>query len=248
LRRFLIFVILVLLLITTYQLSRMAQDWHYIVSGEPGELLYATSFDSGDDWELYEGLASAQVIDGRMQINIDNNDLGIYSAVSPYFADFDLQLQAQALDGPENNAYGAIFRQRDRENYYTFYISSDGFYRVSRVYDGQTKVLSNWHFSPIINIGINALNDVRVIGHNDKFQFLINQTPVELCIPDDPNGESTPLGTGECLGGAWQAILTDDSISFGRVGVAVEIVPDAAGSPIVAFDNVLVYASDEITQ
>jgi hypothetical protein len=243
LRPVIIFCTLVAILASMFQLSRLAERWHYVVPARPGELLYIATFDdAGDDWEQSTGRLSSQVIDGVLRLSVDNIGDGIYSAASPYFRDFDMQVTVRAVEDPPDSGYGVIFRQLDRRNYYVFFISGDGFYRVARVVENQSRDLSAWHRTPLIHQGIGITNNVRVVGNDDRFQFYINEEPIELCIPDDPDALSTPLPTGECLGGSWRVTLVDDSIPFGRLGVAAQIDPIAQQAGLVVeFDRVIVY-------
>ena len=259
-RRFLIFLILIIALAAVFRLSRIADDWHYIISAEPGELIYATSFD-GDmsDWTQEEGTRlSTGVSDGTMQIAVSTAGSGIFSVIDSYVRNFDLSVHTQVVEGPEDNGYGVVFRQRQvttygiiglfqkqtRNDYYIFLISSDGYYQVKRVYDGTEKIVSNWNQSDAINLGIGAENVLRVIAYDDRFRFFINDEQVQLCIPDDPNGESTPLRDGECSGGTWQDMLIDDLIPDGRLGVTVQIGISQPTGVVVAFDDFVVYGAE----
>lgn len=240
-RRALIFVSLIIVLVAMFRLSQLAQDWHYIVPPRPGEVLYTATFDGDlDDWEQYEGRNSAQIQNGVMRLFVGLPQDGSYSAASPYFSDFDARLEMRAVEGPEDNGYGVIFRQKDRGTYFIFLISSDGYYRVKRLVNNNSRIISNWNASPLINLGIGATNHLRVVGRGDRFQFYINGQRVQLCIPDNPEGESTPLPNGECRGGRWSDTLVDDSIRYGRIGVTVEV--DLAQEPnvLVEFDNVII--------
>ncbi|GAB4525198.1 MAG: hypothetical protein OHK0046_40750 [Anaerolineae bacterium] len=246
-RRILIFVTLILILVAVYRLSLLASGWHYVVPAPPGELLYLSTFDPDTtDWEQDEGFLFSRVADGLMLVGVDEIGEGIYSAASPYFRNFDFSVEVNALEGPLDNGFGVVFRQRDRQNYYTFFISSDGFYRVERVTPGATKVLSEWHTTPLVNQGLEARNTLRVIGYEDRFQFFINGEQVELCIPDSVDGVSTPLATGECLSGTWQTTLVDDSIRFGRLGVAAAVSLAQEPGVRVGFDNVIVLGPEPI--
>jgi hypothetical protein len=248
LRRVLIFSILVIVLAVTFRLSQLVDDWHYVVPAEPGALLYASTFtQDADAWQQDEGLISSEVRDGTIRLAVNEANTGIYSAVSPYFGDFDLSMDARAVEGEIDNGFGVVFRRKDPENYYSFIISSDGYYRVLRRVDNETQVLHNWHTTDRINQGLDVVNRLRVVGHEDHFQFYINETLVELCIPNNPDGLSTPLASGECLDGEWTPTLVDDSITFGRVGVTVLIDNQPIG-PVVEFDNVLIYGSQPLNQ
>jgi len=242
-RRFLIGGTLILILASVFQLSRLTAGWHFVVPADAGELVYATTFNAiVSDWEQDQGQLSSQVVDNALRLNVDLQNDGLYSAVEHHFSEFDMRVDTRAVAGNEDNGYGVVFRQQDRENYYMFHISSNGFYRVTRVVDGATRTLSTWVPSPLINQGFDVINQIRVVGDEDQFQFFINDALVELCIPDSTDALSTVGLNGECLEGQWTDTLTDDSIGFGRLGVTV-VTDGMPAGPVVEFDNVLVYGT-----
>lgn len=246
-RRFFIFAILVTVLLAVFRLSRMVTNWHYVVPAAPGELLYVETFDNAsDEWESAQGSLSSQVIDGAIRLGVDNEGAGIFSTANPYFRNFDVEVETRLVDGPLNNTYGVVFRQLDLQNYYAFFISSSGYYYVGRISDGSTKALHNWHRSETIHTEIGAVNMLRVVGYEDRFQFFINGEQVELCIPNQPDAESTPLATGECRDGTWRTTLVDNSIRYGRLGVGVQVGIREETGVVVDFDNVIVYGSEPI--
>lgn len=252
-RGFWLFVLIVILLVLV-GVSRFTANWHYVVTSEPGDVLYAATFDDLlSDWDLYEGRLEAQAVDGVLRIRAESANSGPFSVARPHFADFDYTVQARAVDGPLNNGFGIIFRLQDKGNssladdsYYLFLVSSDGYYQVRRVMDGVSKEISVWIPSPLVNQGLDANNNLRVLAVGDQFRFFINGSPVQLCIPDDPNGSSTyDEIRGECLGGQLLDVLTDSAVSAGQLGVVVVTL----GEPnvTVEFDNVLVLASNSIS-
>lgn len=256
-RRFLLLVVLVAVLAALVALQRSIADWqHYVVTGEPGALLYAASFDGGgtdgfnSDWSQYGGRLSTALADGRMQVSIGEAGSGAYSVAAPYFSDFDLRVEARAVDGPIDNAYGVVFRLQNEDNasvdddsYYLFLISSDGYYRVMRSISGQLGIISDWIDSPLINQGLDAANELRVIARGSEFRFLINGEAVSLCIPDDLDATSTYAG-GTCYGGSMHETLTDTTIPYGQVGVTAQATPSGGEGVVAAFDNVIVYAPE----
>ncbi len=263
-RRLLVLLILVVIFVALFALSRSIAGWgHYVVAGDAGALLYAASFDGGGtdgfngDWSQYPGRLSAQLADGAMQISVGEPNKGAYAYAAPYFGDFDLRVDARAVSGPVDNGYGVVFRlqnkdnvQTEDDNYYLFLISSDGYYQVTRSVDGDVKVISDWIESPLVNQGLDAVNHLRVVARGDQFNFFINDQPVALCIPNDPAAQSTINSlTGECVGGAMLDTLTDDAIPNGQVGVSALWTAGADEEPVVAaFDNLLVYAPDANAQ
>ncbi len=220
----------------------LIEDWHYILSGEPGELLYIATYDDFlEDWEIYDdGRLSSQVIDGKLRIAALTSDSLPFSITRQHFGDFDLRVETQVIDGPLDNGFGIVFRFQDSFNLYRFLISSDGFYQVVRTIDGEEKSLSAWADSSLINQGIGARNTLRVVAHGDRFQFYINDALAQVCIPDDPNGVSTFAG-GQCVGGQMRDVLIDDSFASGRLGMMVMTFSEPGVA--VDFDNVLVFAS-----
>ena len=256
-RRLIILIGLVVVFVALLALSRSAASWkHAIASGEPGALLYAASFDGGGldgfngDWGQYSGRLAAQLDAGRMQISVGDPGAGAYAIAEPHFGDFDLRVEARAVAGPVDNGYGVVFRlqnkdnnQVDDDNYYLFLISSDGYYRVSRAFDGSERIISDWIASPLVNQGMDAVNHLRVVAQGDQFRFSINDQPVQLCIPESPDGESTFDALGNCMG-AMVDTLTDATIPSGQIGVSALSTPTGGEGVVAAFDNVLVYAPE----
>lgn len=232
------------LALALHSLNRQAGGWHYTVPAEPGAVLYAATFDAFlGDWDLYEGRLSAQIENGALALDVGAASSLPFSAAAPYFAAFDLSVQAQAVGGPLNNGFGVVFRLRDPQNYFLFLISSDGYYRVVRAVDGVQREISTWIPSPAVNQGIGAVNHLRVTGSGDQFRFYVNDVPLELCIPDSPDGYSTYNDlTGECREGQMVETLVDGSIASGRLGVIAMTLdePDVR----VLFDNLIVYGPD----
>lgn len=245
-RRILVVLLLAAVLAAFFFLNRALARWHYVVPAEPGELLYATTFDAfNDDWTQYEGRLSAQVADGVLRLSVSEPVAFPYSAASPHFGNFDIRVQARAVEGPENNGYGIIFRQQDADNLYSFLISSDGYYQVSRIVNGVSREISLWIQSPHVNMGIGALNTLRVIGRGDQFRFFVNDQPLLLCIPNDPNAQSTYDWINDvCVDGQMLDTLVDSSIPSGRLGVAAMTVQGSEPGVVVEFDNVLVYGPE----
>src|SRR5690554_4954940 len=99
----------------------------------PGALLYAATFDAfNEDWGQYAGRLSSQVVDGALRLSVGEPVAGPYSVASPHFGDFDVRVQARAVEGPDENGFGIIFREQDPNNFYYFLVGSDGYYKVSR--------------------------------------------------------------------------------------------------------------------
>jgi len=248
LRRFFMILVLLLLLGASYFANRLTAHLHYIVPVEAGKVAYIATFDDfKSDWTQAEGRLKVQILDtGSLRITVGDVDKLPFSQAKPYFADFDIRAQTTAVDGPEGNGFGLIFRLQTKDNsspadddFYLFEISSDGYYRVLRSFNGDQKELSTWIPSPVINQHIGATNFLRVNAKGDHFQFYVNNQQVQLCIPDDPNGVSTFPATGQCVGGKMLDTLVDSSIPNGQLGVVAQSLDEQG--VVVDFDNVVVY-------
>lgn len=216
----------------------MVAEWHYVVPSTPSEVLYAATFDdAAADWQLYDGRLSAQVAEGALRVAVGETDSLPFSTAGPYFSDFDLRVKTTAVAGPLDNGYGVIFRAQDSDNYFLFLISSDGYYQVRREVNDAEKTLSEWIPSALVNQGLDAANEIRVVAQGDTFQFFINGEQVELCIPNDPEALSTY--TDSCIDGQMLPQLVDDSIAEGQLGV-IALTFDEPGVEV-DFDNVLVF-------
>lgn len=246
-RRFLLILVPALILIGVFLLNREAANWHYIVPADAGGLLYAAAFDGFlDEWEQYEdGQLTAAAEDGVFRLVLDAPEKVPYSVASHRFTDFDLRVTAQALEGPLNNGYGVVFRLVNPDNNYQFLVSSDGYYAVKRVLNGEERFLSAWIDSPIVNQGMDAPNHLRVVARGDQFQFYVNDELVELCIPIEADAISTYSG-GTCYGGTMENTLIDSSIDAGRLGVIAESFNEPG--VVVEFDNLLVFAPEAQTE
>ncbi|MCC6612940.1 MAG: hypothetical protein IT320_05635 [Anaerolineae bacterium] len=243
-RRLLTVAALGAVLVLLFFIQQQIKNWHYVVSGEPGQLLYASAFDdpATSDWQQYDGRVAARVADGRVVVSNGVSNNVAFSVADPYFADFDLRAEAQAINGPLDNGYGVVFRYIDPENFYLFLVSSDGYYEVTRVLGGVQRDLSAWVDSELVHQGLNAINHLRVVARGNQFTFYVNDAPVQLCIPSDPEAISTYRSGLGCIGGTMQDTLTDASLPIGKVGVAAMSLgePDVEAS----FDNLTVYSPE----
>jgi hypothetical protein len=245
-------------------------DWLYeipVAKPEPGQLLYATSFDAfNDEWDLYPGRDSAQIVgagdlttdgtDGPVMPLTGNvlaikygsglSDQVVWSTLNRKFSDFDLRVTAELIDGPvDQNQYGVIFRYRDPQNFYVFRITSDGYYLLAKVENGIQDKVSDWGQMDAIRQGSATANEVRVIARGDAFTFFVNGQTVPLCLKGE-NRFSMWQGPGVCVqGGELTTVYRDSTFKQGRIALTAGTID---GSDVeVAFDD-LIIVGPEATQ
>lgn len=247
-RQLIVFVGSVLVLLLVVWLRRSADNFRFVVPPRAGDVLYATTFDGGilsEDWSIEVRRGGAiEIADGALHLQFDEIVPGenlLRSNNQYLFGDFDMRVTSAATGGTMNNSFGVIFRQIDPQTYYLFYISSDGWYSVWRETPDERFALSNWIPSDAIVQGVTGERNVlRVVAEGDTFRFFVNDEHLLLCVPDDRGGQSTY--TNECVGGTMQDSLTDTTIPYGQVGVAIETIVD--GGMAVTFDDVVLVPAD----
>ncbi len=241
-------------------------DWLYelpVVEPDPGELLYATSFDDfNDEWDLFPGRDAAQVADLDtldaavtphpaltdqvlvIKYGAGVSDEVIWSTLDRKFADFDLRVTARLLEGPiDQNQFGVIFRYRNANNFYIFRITADGYYSLVRVQDGVQEKISDWGITDVIAQG-DTPNTLRIIARGDTFTFFVNDTPVPLCLKGENETSmwANWEGPGICFTDEPRLAYQDDTFKQGRIALAAGTID---GSDVrVAFDDLVIVGPD----
>jgi multisubunit Na+/H+ antiporter MnhE subunit len=203
----------------------------------PGVLLYAGSFEPDDasnaDWQQEPGQASTQITAGVMLIAIDEVR-SIYTLLRRDFRDLDARVNVSIREATsEYTEMGMLFRFRDAENYYMFKLRGDK--------AGVLDVISEWQFSPMIKLGVDQINQLRLIASDDSFQFFVNNEPMALCLKgSDRRSTWNGLASGKCLSNNQQTSISfrDATLTDGKIGLGV--VADSPGVRVV-FDNVLLF-------
>lgn len=245
-------------------------DWVYelrVPQPDPGELMYATSFDDLDDeWTRQDGRDSMLFVrtavvdtlvserrfpplhDGVLLVTHGTPVPGeaAWSVLDRVFGDFDLRVTVQQTTGAvDQNQLGVIFRYRDEANFYVFRITSDGYCSLSKIVDGVEEKISDWITFDAIRLSesmgtagvVYRPNEVRVVAVGDQFRFYVNGAPVPLCLRGE-NNESMWAGPGECSTAQVTYIYEDAAFQQGAIALAAGTFD---GSEIAAaFDDLVI--------
>jgi hypothetical protein len=217
--------------------------------------LYQTSFEEAgveSEWEAFDdGTISAAISNGQLIVEVSAlTDTGAWSAMNFAFDNFVLDVDASKIAGPDDNGIFVVFRMEDRQNYYRFDVSSDGFYALSKTRGGVPETVSAFTQSDAIALG-DGVNHIRIVANGDTFRFFVNDAPLPLCVNPDPAVQPIPLvqdGVLTCLGGDLVNEWQDSDIAGGRVGLGAQAFVGFDGETTtlaeatVAFDNVLLQA------
>lgn len=82
-----------------------------LLTGAPGDLLFAAAFDGFlDDWTVFDGRQRAAIAGGELELVVNAAQTAAWSTAQHNFGDFDMQATARAVAGPIDNAFGIVFR------------------------------------------------------------------------------------------------------------------------------------------
>lgn len=128
------------------------------------------------------------------------------------YADLIFEADARQVSGPDNNAYGLLFRYKNKDNFYRFSISGLGKYEIDKRLEGEWVSIKKWTPSEAINQGV-AANHLKVICQGNTIEVYVNDQHL--------------------------ATVTDDSFSEGYIALTAAAYeePDVH----VAFDNVKIW-------
>ena len=183
-------------------------------------MLFRDGFEEETDcgWAVFDGSDSAEIVDGVLRISVSTNGVIAWSNPNQSFVNSEISVLARQVSGPNNNAYGAICRYVDDENFYIFLISGDGYYAIGKYQRGisQVQYLTGQdpdYFVPsdAINQGV-AQNQIRVRCVGDSLSLFVNGVLLDE--------------------------VKDDTFTTGDIGLAASLLDD--GQVVIEFDNVQV--------
>ncbi len=179
---------------------------------------YTETFDDPGNWRVESSSdVVGEVRDGVYDFTVVADELTSWTTAGEDFSDGIFSVEATQVSGPDNNAYGLLFRVDDEtDDFYSFQISGDGFVWIGRYRDGGSAeaepIVNDWWFeSPIINQG-NATNKLTVRAEGQNLIFFVNDQEVGR--------------------------VTDDAFSRGDIGLMVRTL--GVGGVNVQFDNFMV--------
>lgn len=186
-------------------------------AGRPEELVliyeddFSNSFGGWDD--AFDTYTRKVYGNNRYQIEINASNLVAWGLANRDIANFEIEVEARQEDGDEKSSYGLLFRFVDRENFYRFDVSGDGYYLVSKFVEGEWVTLVDWTQSEVINKG-DAGNVLKVSAFGPNITVWAN--------------------------GQQLANVTDDSLEHGNFGFFAGTF--AEPFTWVSFDNLKVWA------
>lgn len=187
-----------------------------VTAGCGGGGPYVETFDDPGEWSTgSDADVEGEVRNGVYNLLVEADDLFSWTTAGKEFGDGVYEVEATQVDGPLNNGYGMLFRvDNERDDFYLFMISGDGFVWIGRYRNGGDEeilpLVGDWWFeSPAVNQGLNNTNVLRVQAEGPNMIFYVNDQEVGR--------------------------VSDDAFSRGDIGLMVRTL--GVGGVQVQFDN-----------
>jgi hypothetical protein len=159
-------------------------------------LLFQDDFSSPNSgWDRLhneDGVTDYQ--DGQYRILVNTTNTDVWANPGLNFTNTIIEVDTTKVGGDNNNDFGVVCRYKDGENFYFFVISSDGYYGIGKVKDGQQVLVGMESMPPTdaVKQG-NATNRIQADCDGSTLRLTVN---------------------GELL-----AQTTDEDLSSGDVGL-----------------------------
>ena len=147
----------------------------------PTPSYYADDFSNPlSGWDKYQDeTTKADYVGGEYQLGVDKDNLVTWANPEPGvdWADLEVAVDARAMEGPVDNAFGVIVRyEPGSQDYYWYKISADGYYAVDLHQNKDFVSLVTWTESQAINQGPGATNHLEVVCAGERCSFHVNGT------------------------------------------------------------------------
>lgn len=148
--------------------------------GDDSVLLQDDFSDTGSGWDRTttdNGTTDYQ--DGGYHIFVQPEYYSLWANPGKSFTDVRVEVDAHRLSGVDDNEYGVICRYVDTGNFYAASISSDGFYGIIRLSDGNFEYvgMDAMQTSDAINLGSES-NHIRFDCVGSSLTLYVNGTQV----------------------------------------------------------------------
>ena len=157
---------------------------------------FSTNINNWNVWENKTGSAVSYYQEGLVFV-INTPQYDYISVPKGSFGNVRVEATANKLTGPDDNDYGIICRYQNEKNYYSFIISSDGYFGIIKVKEGTYQILNsaNLEYNSMIHRGY-ELNHLRADCIGSVLNFYVNATKLAEVTDTDFSGGKVGLIAG----------------------------------------------------
>ena len=165
-----------------------------------GDIIFEDNFSlSNAEWDTWDkpNESAVSFFEGGLIMIVDKPNLDIITTNNVSYPNVIIQTTAEKRYGSNNNAYGIVCRYLNDRNYYAFLISSDGYYGIVKVIDGEFKLLSseNMEFDESIHRD-GEKNIISAKCNGSSLTLSVNEIEKINVIDGDHRAGKTGLITG----------------------------------------------------
>ncbi len=176
-------------------------------AGGASRVLFSDDFSAPTSgWSQVTAASGESIyLDGAYRIFVNQPNVDIWSKPGKSFQDVRIEVNAFKVGGERDNRFGVLCRAIDDDSFYTFIISSDGYYGIGLI-DGQDYQLIGMDAlqpSDAIRLG-SASNHIRADCVGDTLTLTVNG--VQLAQVQDTR---FPLGDVGLIAGTYATPGTD---------------------------------------
>jgi hypothetical protein len=170
-----ILVTLLLILLTGCQASSLTSN---LFDTPSGAVLFQDDFaDPSSGWEnlTNDQFGTLDYFDGYYRIQVLGEQQLLWAGPSMNFTDVHLEADMIKVIGSTNDIFGLVCRAIDRENFYFFVISSDGYYGIGKMFAGVQSMIDTRGMLPseVISQGL-TVNHLSAGCIGDDLEFSVN--------------------------------------------------------------------------
>ncbi len=140
---------------------------------------------------------------GGLRFFMNERQFDYWSRPGLRFSDVHIEVDATKHAGPDDNDFGIICRYQDENNFYSLLVSSDGYYGISKMKNGEHSLVGaeGMRVSETINKG-DATNRIAADCSGDTLRLTVNgKKLIEVKDSDFTSGDIGLIaGTGEQAG------------------------------------------------
>jgi len=151
--------------------------------------------------------------DGVYRILVNEPGLDIWSMPGRSFGDVRIEVDALKVGGERDNRFGLICRAISEDSFYTFIVSSDGYYGVGKIQGQEYSLIGMDSLQPSKSIlKGSALNHIRADCIGNTLTLYVNGSQL-ISVQDD----AYPAGDIGLIAGTYETSGTD--IRFDNLSV-----------------------------
>jgi hypothetical protein len=149
---------------------------------EAGAILYQDDFsDPSSGWNrISTDTGETEYDDGVYRILVNESNTDIWSKSGRSFEDAVIEVDAFKVGGVRDNRFGVICRATSDDTFYTFIISSDGYYGIGKVKGAFYELIGTDALLPSEEIEKgSAINRIRAECIGDRLSLFVNGVKID---------------------------------------------------------------------